>query len=95
MNYDYNIKDIVNINKFFSREDKINEDKEKSIESIKNRRLTSQIKKLPCETQKKVYIYAIKKYWKEHVLDTIKIGIKKVINIIIKTAPIIVFVNSL
>jgi len=73
MNYDYHIKDIVNIGKFFSREKKFNEDKEKSIESIENRRLTSQIKELPCETQKKVYIYAIKKYWKEHVLDTIKI----------------------
>lgn len=70
MNYDEGLKERLNIIKIFERETINYEESIYALQKVKTRKIAKNIKNLPKEIQKKIYIYSIKRYYRNHLLRT-------------------------
>ena len=70
MNYDEGLKERLNIIKIFERETINYEESIYALQKVKTREMAKNIKNLPKEIQKKIYIYSIKRYYRNHLLRT-------------------------
>lgn len=66
ISYDYELKKRMNKKNFFVKK----KTDEKMIDKIKEKRITKLIINLNSDIQKKIYIYAMKHYWRDNFMDT-------------------------
>lgn len=70
LSYDYELKKTMNITNFFKNKQLRELENKKNIKKAKQKEITKSILSLDENIQKKIYIYAMKEYWKYKMIST-------------------------